>query len=160
MIPADSQHRGSPRYTRGRWHVAENALASGGSRLGRFLVFVERVRPGYAASIMEERFGVVIVGGGQAGLAVSHELTALGVDHVILERGRVAQTWRDRWDSFCLVTPNWSVQLPGGAYAGDDPDGFMGREDIVRHLEAGRGVPILLQPFELSRPAPTLAVDG
>ena len=84
---------------------------------------------------MLERFGVVVVGGGQAGLAVSHELTALGVKHVVLERGRVGQTWRDRWDSFCLVTPNWSVQLPGGAYAGDDPDGFMPRDDIVRHLE-------------------------
>lgn len=85
---------------------------------------------------MLERFGVVVVGGGQAGLAVSHELTGLGVEHVVLDRGRVGQTWRDRWDSFCLVTPNWSVQLPGGAYAGDDPDGFMPRDDIVRHLEA------------------------
>jgi putative flavoprotein involved in K+ transport len=85
---------------------------------------------------MEERHRVVIVGAGQAGLAVSHELTTRGVGHLVLERSRVAQTWRDRWDSFCLVTPNWSVQLPGGAYAGDDPDGFMPRDDIVRHLEA------------------------
>jgi putative flavoprotein involved in K+ transport len=85
---------------------------------------------------MVERHRAVIVGAGQAGLAVSHELTAYGVDHIVLERSRVAQTWRDRWDSFCLVTPNWSVQLPGGAYAGDDPDGFMPRDDIVRHLEA------------------------
>jgi putative flavoprotein involved in K+ transport len=58
------------------------------------------------------------------------------VEHVVLERGSVAQTWRDRWDTFCLVTPNWTVQLPGGAYAGDDPDGFMPRDDIVRHIEA------------------------
>lgn len=79
---------------------------------------------------------VVVIGGGQAGLAVSHQLTARGVEHVVLERGRVAQTWRDRWDSFCLVTPNWTVQLPGGAYAGDDPDGFMPRDDIVAHLTA------------------------
>ena len=85
---------------------------------------------------MLERFGVVVVGGGQAGLAVSHELTGLGVEHIVLDRGRVGQTWRDRWDSFCLVTLNWAVQLPGGAYAGDDPDGFMPRDDIVRHLEA------------------------
>lgn len=83
-----------------------------------------------------ERVPVVIVGGGQAGLAVSHELTALSVEHTVLERSRVAQTWRDRWDSFCLVTPNWSVQLPGGAYDGDDPDGFMPRDEIVRYLEA------------------------
>ncbi len=79
---------------------------------------------------------MVIIGAGQAGLAVSHELTRLGVEHVVLERGRVAQTWRDRWDSFCLVTPNWSVQLPGGAYVGPDPDGFMSRDALVRHLES------------------------
>ncbi len=85
---------------------------------------------------MDERLGLVVVGGGQAGLAVSHELSALGVEHVVLERSRVAQTWRDRWDSFCLVTPNWSVRLPGGVYTGDDPDGYMPRDDIVRHLEA------------------------
>ena len=46
---------------------------------------------------------------------MSHELQASGIDHVVLERGRVGQSWRDRWDSFCLVTPNWYVQLPGGA---------------------------------------------
>ncbi|GAC1319506.1 MAG: MSMEG_0569 family flavin-dependent oxidoreductase [Thermoleophilaceae bacterium] len=99
------------------------------------LMFVKRLCPGYAAVVVEERVAVVVVGAGQAGLAAGHELRAFGVDHLILERGRVAQTWRDRWDSFCLVTPNWSVRLPGGAYSGDDPDGFMPRDDIVRHLE-------------------------
>jgi putative flavoprotein involved in K+ transport len=84
---------------------------------------------------MADDVDVVIVGAGQAGLAVSHELKAHGVDHVVVERGRVAETWRGRWDSFCLVTPNWSVQLPGGSYAGSDPDGFMHREEIVVHLE-------------------------
>lgn len=79
---------------------------------------------------------MAIVGGGQAGLAISHELTARGVEHLVLERRRIAQTWRDRWDSFCLVTPNWSVQLPGGCYDGSDPDGFMARDEIVGHLEA------------------------
>lgn len=77
-----------------------------------------------------------MIGAGQAGLSVSHELSAAGVDHVVLERGRVGETWRGRWDSFCLVTPNWTVQLPGGAYAGSDPDGFMPRDAIVRHLES------------------------
>ena len=62
-----------------------------------------------------ERVEVAVVGGGQAGLATSHELTERGTEHVVLERGRIGQTWRDRWDSFCLVTPNWSVRLPGGA---------------------------------------------
>ena len=82
---------------------------------------------------------VVIVGAGQAGLATSCELTKAGVEHVVLERGRVGQTWRDRWDSFCLVTPNWSVQLPDGRYDGPDPDGFMGRDEIVTYLEGYAG---------------------
>jgi putative flavoprotein involved in K+ transport len=84
---------------------------------------------------MAERIEVVVVGAGQAGLAVSHELKEAGVEHVVLERSRVAETWRGRWDSFCLVTPNWSVLLPGGAYAGEDPDGYMRRDEIVAHLE-------------------------
>ncbi len=82
-----------------------------------------------------ESVDVLVVGGGSAGLSVSHELASLAIDHVVLERGRIGQTWRDRWDSFCLVTPNWSVQLPGGSYAGDDPDGFMPRDEIVAQLE-------------------------
>jgi cation diffusion facilitator CzcD-associated flavoprotein CzcO len=79
---------------------------------------------------------VAIIGAGQAGLATSYHLTQLGVDHVVLEAGRVAETWRSRrWDSFCLVTPNWSVRLPGGEYAGPDPDGFMNREELVDHFQ-------------------------
>jgi putative flavoprotein involved in K+ transport len=92
-----------------------------------------------------ERVDVLVVGGGSAGLAVSHELARLGIGLVVLERGRIGQTWRDRWDSFCLVTPNWSVRLPGGIYAGDDPDGFMPRDEIVAHLEgyaAASAVPV------------------
>jgi putative flavoprotein involved in K+ transport len=84
---------------------------------------------------MTERLDVVIVGGGQAGLAVSYELTQAGVAHAVLEKGRVGQTWRGWWDSFCLMAPNWSVQLPGHDYDGDDPDGFMAREDVVAYLE-------------------------
>jgi len=82
-----------------------------------------------------EHVPVAIVGAGQAGLATSRELTRVGVDHIVLERGRIGQSWRDRWDSFCLVTPNWTVQLPDGAYDGDDPDGFMPRDEIVAYLE-------------------------
>jgi putative flavoprotein involved in K+ transport len=84
---------------------------------------------------MTERAETVVVGGGQAGLSVSRELTAAGVSHAVLERGRIGQTWRGRWDSFCLVTPNWSVQLPGHFYDQDDPDAFMPRDEIVRYLE-------------------------
>jgi putative flavoprotein involved in K+ transport len=85
-----------------------------------------------------EQFEAVIVGGGQAGLAASHELTQQGVEHVVLERRRIGQAWRDRWDSFCLVSPNWFIQLPGGAYAGDDPNGFLPRDNVVAHLEGYR----------------------
>lgn len=94
---------------------------------------------------MAERIGVVIIGGGPAGIATSHELTQAGVEHVVLERGRIGETWRGRWDSFCLVTPNWTVQLPGGAYDGDDPDGFMPRDGVVDHLKryaAAFGAPV------------------
>ena len=84
---------------------------------------------------MTERANVVVIGAGQAGLALSHELGHADIDHVIFERYRVADSWRSRWKSFCLVTPNWTVQLPGGAYAGDDPHGFMPRDEIVAHLE-------------------------
>jgi putative flavoprotein involved in K+ transport len=83
---------------------------------------------------MTEVIDVVVIGAGQAGLALSYELSHAGVEHVVLERGRVGETWRGRWDSFCLVTPNWTVQLPGGHYQGDDPDGFMPRDEIVSHL--------------------------
>jgi len=92
-----------------------------------------------------EEIRTVVVGAGQAGLAVSHELAQAGVPHTVLERGRVGQTWRGRWDSFCLVTPNWTVQLPGGAYDGADPDGFLGRDGVVEHLERyarGFGAPV------------------
>ena len=61
-------------------------------------------------------FPVVVVGAGQAGLAVSYELTARGIEHVVLERARVGQSWRGLWDSFCLVTPNWTMSLPGAPF--------------------------------------------
>ena len=85
---------------------------------------------------MTERVEVVIIGGGQAGLALSYYLTQQGRTHLVLEQGRVGETWRSgRWDSFTLVTPNWMTQLPGFPYQGDDPDGFLPREDIVAYLE-------------------------
>lgn len=81
------------------------------------------------------RVDVAIVGGGQAGLALSWCLTRDGVDHVVLEAGTACHTWADaRWDSFTLVTPNWHCRLPGFAYDGDDPDGFMTRDQVVAWL--------------------------
>lgn len=80
---------------------------------------------------------VVIVGGGQAGLSVSYHLKRLGVDHVVFEKNRIGHSWRqDRWDSFCLVTPNWQCRLPDFPYAGDDPNGFMLKDEIVAYVEA------------------------
>jgi Pyridine nucleotide-disulphide oxidoreductase len=84
---------------------------------------------------MGDRLDVVVVGAGQAGLATSHELAGHGVSHVVVERGKVAETWRNGWTSFCLVTPNWSMQLPGQPYDGENPDAFDPRDDIVGFLE-------------------------
>ena len=78
---------------------------------------------------------VAIVGAGQAGLATSYHLTRLGIPHTVLERGRIGEAWRRRWDSFCLVTPNWTITLPGAEYLGPDPQGFMPRDDFIAHLE-------------------------
>lgn len=83
-----------------------------------------------------ERYPVIVVGAGQGGLAGSHELRRHGIDHVVLERGRIGEAWRTaRWDSFCLVTPNWMTRLPGKEYAGSDPDGFMPGAEFVGFLE-------------------------
>ena len=79
---------------------------------------------------------VAVIGGGQAGLSVSHFLKQRGLEHLVFERDRVGHSWRDdRWDSFCLVTPNWQCRLPGFPYPGPDPDGFMVKDDIVRYVE-------------------------
>lgn len=84
-----------------------------------------------------EHTPVVIVGGGQAGLSVSYYLARKGLDHVVLERHEKFHSWRvNRWDSFCLVTPNWQCRLPGFPYNGNDPDGFMVKEEITDYLDA------------------------
>lgn len=85
---------------------------------------------------MQQSHDVVVVGAGQAGLSISHELTRGGREHVILERGAAAQSWRDRWDSFSLVLPNWTIRLAGASYEGPDPHGFMRRDAIVEWLSA------------------------
>ncbi len=78
----------------------------------------------------------VIIGAGQAGLAMSFELAARGIDHVVLERGQIANAWRkDRWESLSLLTPNWQSRLPGGAYAGSDPNGFSGTAELAARLD-------------------------
>jgi putative flavoprotein involved in K+ transport len=79
---------------------------------------------------------VVIVGGGQAGLSLSYYLKQRHIDHVVLEKQSAMHTWRNqRWDSFCLVTPNWQCKLPGWEYRGDDPHGFMVKHEIIDYLD-------------------------
>jgi putative flavoprotein involved in K+ transport len=78
----------------------------------------------------------IIIGAGQSGLAMSRHLTARSIDHVVFERGEVANSWlTERWDSLRLLTPNWQTRLPGHAYAGNDPDGFMTMSEVVRFLQ-------------------------
>src|SRR5579871_6636377 len=87
----------------------------------------------------------VIIGAGQAGLAMSRCLTERSIDHVLLERGGVADAWRGRWDSLRLLTPNWQSRLPGYRYDGDDPDGFMTAAQVADYLSgyaAAIGAPV------------------
>src|SRR5580765_3467931 len=79
-----------------------------------------------------ERFTAVVIGAGHAGLAASHFLGERSIDHVVLERGEVANSWRrERWDSLRLLTPNWQSRLPGVRYDGSDPDGYMTSAEVV-----------------------------
>ena len=82
-----------------------------------------------------EQNDVIVVGGGQAGLATSYLLKQNGIDHIVFDKGDVGDTWRHkRWDSFCLVTQNRQCRLPGFHYDGDDPHGFMSKDSIVDYL--------------------------
>jgi putative flavoprotein involved in K+ transport len=97
---------------------------------------VDEARPATRAGL-PERVTVAVVGGGQAGLSISWHLTQRGIEHVVLERGTIAHEWDNaRWDAFCLVTPNWQCQLPGWPYSGDDPDGFMLKDEIVEYVRS------------------------
>ena len=82
------------------------------------------------------RTTTVVIGAGHAGLAVSHFLSQRSIDHVVIERGEVANTWRtERWDSLRLLTPNWQSRLPGFEYDGSDPDGFMTMPEVIDFIE-------------------------
>lgn len=82
------------------------------------------------------RISTVIIGAGQAGLAMSRCLTDRSIPHVVLERGEIANTWKtERWNSLRLLTPNWQSRLPGQRYGGPDPDGFMSMPELIGYLE-------------------------
>jgi putative flavoprotein involved in K+ transport len=83
------------------------------------------------------RHSVAVIGGGQAGLSISWYLARSGIDHVVFEKQRAGHAWRaERWDTFCLVTPNWQCQFPGFPYQGSDPHGFMLRDEIIDYIDA------------------------
>ena len=84
-----------------------------------------------------EEIQTIVIGGGQAGLSTSYFLCQKGHEHLVLERASQAgSVWRDdRWDSFTLLTPNWSIKLPGMSYSGNNPDGFMSRSELVSYFE-------------------------
>ena len=85
---------------------------------------------------MTQHIPVAVIGGSQAGLSMSYHLSAKAIDHIVFEKHRTGHSWRtQRWDNFCLVTPNWQCKLPGYDYPGNDPDGFMVRDDIVAYVE-------------------------
>ncbi len=83
-----------------------------------------------------ERASAVVIGAGHAGLAASHFLSERSIDHIVLERGEVANSWRrERWDSLRLLTPNWQSRLPGHRYEGPEPDGYMTTEEVTEFIE-------------------------
>ncbi|MEM1238328.1 MAG: MSMEG_0569 family flavin-dependent oxidoreductase [Cyanobacteria bacterium P01_H01_bin.26] len=87
-------------------------------------------------ALTNSHFPVAIIGGGQAGLAMSYCLKQRGIENIVFEKSKIAHSWRSkRWDSFCLVTPNWQCTLPGYPYPGSELNGFMQRDDIVRYIE-------------------------
>src|ERR1700733_1322455 len=83
-----------------------------------------------------ERFTTGVIGAGHAGLVARYFLGERSIDHVVLERGEVANSWRyERWDSLRLLTPNWQCRLPGVRYQGPDPDGYMTMAEVVELIE-------------------------
>ncbi|MGJ3237072.1 MAG: flavin-containing monooxygenase [Anaerolineae bacterium] len=103
---------------------------------------------------MLQQHDTIIIGGGQAGLAASYYLTQQNRDHAILEKKRIGETWRSgKWDSFTLVTPNHMLQLPGFAYEGEDSDGFLTRDEVVKYLEdyVDKFDPLIRTGVEVSR---------
>ena len=85
---------------------------------------------------MTELIETVVIGGGQAGLAMSYHLRQAGREHIVIERARIAESWRtERWDSLMFQFPNWSIKLPGHAFDHDNPDGFVPKDTVVKFIE-------------------------
>lgn len=85
---------------------------------------------------MGDTIDTIVIGGGQAGLSASHFLGREGREHVVLERDRIGERWRSKvWDSFTLVSPNWTLRLPDFPYQGANPDGYLHKDEVVAYLE-------------------------
>ncbi len=105
------------------------------------------------------RIDVVVVGAGHAGLAMSHVLARRGIEHVVLERGELAHSWRTgRWDSLRLLTPNWMTRLPGCPYQGGDPDGFMSAAEVADFI--ARYARMQAAPVRLHTTVSAVSADG
>ncbi|MFA9420074.1 MAG: NAD(P)-binding domain-containing protein [Gammaproteobacteria bacterium] len=105
------------------------------------------------------RAGCVIVGAGHSGLAMSRCLSERSIDHVVLERGEVANSWKhERWDSLRLLTPNWQARLPGYAYTGKDPDGYMTMPELIDFLE--KYAEVISAPVKLNTRVTSVSTDG
>jgi putative flavoprotein involved in K+ transport len=105
-----------------------------------------------------ESVNTIVIGAGQAGLSISYHLTQQNHPHLLLEKDRIGEVWRSqRWDSFGLILPNWTLRLPGHEYDGDEPDGFLARDEIVEYLEryAGKFNP----PVRLGVEATSIELD-
>ena len=103
---------------------------------------------------VQTHYAALVIGGGQAGLSASYFLKAKGIDHLVFEKHGIAHEWKNRrWDSFCLVTPNWQCTLPNWPYAGPDPKGFMLKDEIVAYVEgfAASFNPPLLEGVSVTR---------
>ncbi len=103
---------------------------------GRAAAQARAIRTVLRGQAIERTTTVVVIGGGHAGLAASYFLSERSIDHVVLERGEVANSWRrERWDSLRLLTPNWQSRLPGLRYEGPDPDGYMTVSEVTEFIE-------------------------
>ncbi len=108
---------------------------------------------------MLERIDTIVIGAGQAGLSASACLTDAGIDHVVLERGAVAERWRnERWASLKLLTPNWMTRLPGHVYDGNDPDGYMHKDEVTSFLS--QYAQRIAAPIRSQAPVHSVVQDG
>ncbi|PZV07771.1 MAG: MSMEG_0569 family flavin-dependent oxidoreductase [Leptolyngbya sp.] len=112
---------------------------------------------------MSNHYSVIVVGGGQAGLSMSYCLKQQGIDHIVFEKNQIGYSWQaKRWDSFCLVTPNWQCKLPGYTYPGAEPHGFMQKNDIVEYIKdyAKSFAPPVKESVEVTSVRKQPALDG